>query len=171
MSQSKRQKGEKTPRNLWMFLKGFWYTKCRFTRVEIKLFWGRNLSNPFYTVNLRHQGFWQMGSGESCWHLAGTPSLPSSSWWRGMRVSALASYLTVCSCGLSSPSPRYWREKEWEKTLPSADSSPRQDNLSRAAGWMAEAATTYQHSKVHKRLIPLEKQTHWTIRVWTRFWL
>lgn len=71
MSQGKGQKGEKTPPNLNMFLKGFWYTKCRFTRVEIKLFQARNLRNPFYAVNLRHRGLQQMGSCESCWGEAG----------------------------------------------------------------------------------------------------
>lgn len=67
MSQGKRQKGEKTSPDLYVFLKGFWHTKCRFTRVVIKLFQARNLRNPFYTVNLKHWGLWLTGSAESCW--------------------------------------------------------------------------------------------------------
>lgn len=119
MSQGKRQKGEKTSPDLYVFLKGFWHTKCRFTRVVIKLFQARNLCSPFYTANLRHQGLWQMGSGKSCWRGASKESrwdpVPSpyqpmdgnAGWCLGHPPHRLVS-------GVSSPSSALWGQEVGE---------------------------------------------------------
>lgn len=61
MSQGKRQKGEKIPTNLYIFLKGFWHTECSFTKVEIKLFQATHLCSPSFT-GMEGSGRWAHGA-------------------------------------------------------------------------------------------------------------